>query len=421
MENKICPLPWNHLSVQQNGDFRLCCQCVHPPFGKPGMRIQEHSINDVRNSELHQRVRQQMLNGEEPIECKLCWDEEASGLTSKRIHMLKHYSVEKIAASSTGVIDVNEFPLEYVDLRFGNLCNMKCRSCGPGDSSLWYEDVAAANQGRTTFEFYSSKQYQLTKINNVWTLKDDDFLWYEDEKFWDTIKTVVPHINRLYMTGGEPFISKAQWRLLNLCIELDVSSNIVLEYNTNMTRLPDDAFELWAKFKEIHIGCSIDAIGELAYYMRYPGKWETIQENILRLGTADCKNIVAKFAPTISVFNVLGFLDLVDWLHDNYTPNIRPNPSFHILEGPGYQNIQTLPMETKKWIASEYNKWYASAKWHARYQHQFDNIIKYMMAQDRSHLLPDLKYNVQILDQQRSQNILDYVPWLAKVLDQVDM
>jgi radical SAM protein with 4Fe4S-binding SPASM domain len=90
MENKICPLPWNQLMIQQNGDFRLCCQCVHPPFGKPGMRIQEQSIEEVRNSELHQRVRNQMLAGEQPTECQLCWDEENHGLTSKRLNMLTH-------------------------------------------------------------------------------------------------------------------------------------------------------------------------------------------------------------------------------------------------------------------------------------------------------------------------------------------
>ena len=69
--------------VQQNGDFRLCCQCVHPPFGKPGMRIQEQSIEEARNSSLHQRVRSQMLAGEEPAECKLCWSRTQSAIDAR--------------------------------------------------------------------------------------------------------------------------------------------------------------------------------------------------------------------------------------------------------------------------------------------------------------------------------------------------
>ena len=418
MENKICPLPWNQLMIQQNGDFRLCCQCVHPPFGKPGMRIQEQSIEEVRNSELHQRVRGQMLAGEEPEECRLCWDEENHGLTSKRLHMLTHYSIDKIKQTTSGYIDVDEFPLAYLDLRFGNLCNMKCRSCGPGDSSLWYEDVEAINPpDYVAFDFYLSKQYKLKKINNAWTLKDDDFTWYESDSFWNMMRNIVPNVDRLYLTGGEPLINKAQWRLLDLCIELGVSNKITLEYNSNMTKIPDTAFSVWNQFKEVHIGCSIDAVDDLAYYIRYPGKWEDIKLNIIKLGNYTGNNLVAKFAPTISVFNVLAFLDLVDWLYNNYMPRVRSAPSFHTLEGPGYQNIQVLPKETKDWIVTKYEEWYAGAPWRMRHKAQFDNILNYMQAQDRSHLLKDLQEHTEKLDKHRNQNIADYVPWLAKILE----
>lgn len=419
MSNKICPLPWNHLSVQQNGDFRMCCQCVHPPFGKTGMRVQDHSIDQARNSELHQRVRSQMLAGEEPAECQLCWDEERAGLPSKRLHMLKHYPIDNIQYLQSSVIDADIFPLEYIDLRFGNLCNMKCRSCGPWDSSLWYDDFVELTDS-DNFNFYSTNNYQLKQINNTWTLKNDDFTWYQDEKFWDMMKHIVPNVNRLYLTGGEPLINKAQWRLLNSCIEMGVSKKIILEYNSNMTVIPENAFDIWSQFKEVHIGCSIDAVGDVAHYMRYPAKWEEVEENILKLGNAKCSNLLAKFAPTISVFNILELLRLTDWLRANRLPNIRPNPSFHILEGPHYQNIQVLPPDVKVWICDEYKKWYASAPWRRQFQLQFDNILNYMMAQDRSYALGELKTQTEKLDKIRGQNIADYVPWLAEILAKID-
>ena len=334
--------------------------------------------------------------------------------------MLTHYSIDKIKQTTSGYIDVDEFPLAYLDLRFGNLCNMKCRSCGPGDSSLWYEDVEAVNPlDYVAFDFYLSKQYKLKKINNTWTLKDDDFTWYESDSFWNMMRNIIPNVDRLYLTGGEPLINKAQWRLLDLCIELGVSNKIALEYNSNMTRIPDTAFSVWNQFKEVHIGCSIDAVDDLAYYIRYPGKWEDIKLNIIKLGNYTGTNLLAKFAPTISVFNVLAFLDLVDWLHDNYIPHIRPTPSFHTLEGPGYQNIQALPKETKDWIVTKYEEWYAGAPWRMRHKAQFDNILNYMQAQDRSHLLKDLREHTEKLDKHRNQNIADYVPWLAKILEKV--
>jgi sulfatase maturation enzyme AslB (radical SAM superfamily) len=184
-----------------------------------------------------------------------------------------------------------------------------------------------------------------------------------------------------------------------------------------MTRVPDTAFDIWKQFKEVHIGCSIDAVEDLAYYIRYPGKWDDIQANIIKLGNADCRNLVAKFSPTISVFNILGFLELVDWLHSNPLPRIRVVPSFHILEGPGFQNIQSLPKETKDWIVVQYNEWYAGAPWRMRHKTQFDTILSYMQAQDRSHLLADLKEHTAKLDNHRNQQLADYVPWLAKILE----
>ena len=76
-----------------------------------------------------------------------------------------------------------------------------------------------------------------------------------------------------------------------------------------------------------------------------------------------------------------------------------------------------MPRETKAWICAEYEKWYASAPWRRKFQTQFDSILNYMLAQDRSHLLADLRDHTVKLDKIRSQNIADYVPWLAKILE----
>jgi len=421
MSNKICPLPWNHISIQHNGDYRMCCQCVYPPFGKPGMRVQDVDIDSVRNSELHKRVRRQMLAGEEPAECKLCWDEEALGLKSKRVHMLTHYSIDKIqTAPIDGSINIEEFPLQYVDIRFGNLCNLKCRTCGPPDSSLWYEDFVALNTpNKTEFDYYGTNKYQLENINNVWTLKHDDFTWYDDENFWTSFAKLIPYIDRLYLTGGEPWFNKAQWRLLELCVSIGYSKNILLEYNSNMTKIPDYAKGLWDQFKLIQVGCSIDAVGDLANYIRFPSKWEEVEANVRKI--AEMNTMTAKFAPTISVFNVLGFLDLIDWLQFNRVYRLRPIPSFHILQGPDYQNLTVLPLETKKMIVERYEYWFSLADFREKLRLQLTPILDFMMSADNSHLLPKLKSNTQKLDSIRNQNIRDFLPWLADVLDKVEI
>jgi sulfatase maturation enzyme AslB (radical SAM superfamily) len=362
-----------------------------------------------------------MLAGLEPAECQLCWSQETLGLTSKRLHMLNHYNIDAIQNSSAnGVIDTDLFPLQYIDIRFGNLCNLKCRSCGPPDSSLWYEDFVELNTpNRTEFDYYGTNRYQLEKINNVWALKNDDFNWYDNNEFWETITKIIPYVDRLYLTGGEPLVNKAQWRLLNTCVELGQSDKITLEYNSNMTKLPDFAKELWEQFKEVQIGCSIDAIGPLANYIRYPSQWADIEENIRQLG--NIKNITAKFSPTISVFNVLGFLEIVDWLQENSISRLRTTPSFHILHGPDYQNLTVLPISTKQWIVAQYENWFASSDYRNSTRKSLQPILDFMLQENNSHLLPKLKLNTEKLDLIRNQNIKHYLPWLAEILDKVEV
>ena len=426
MHDKICPIPWNHISIQQNGDYRMCCQCVDPPFAKLKddlgitKNVKNISIQEIRNSELLVNVRKQMLEGLEPAECNLCWREEKLGFKSKRLHMLQEYSIDNIIDSRdrSGLIDTEKFPIRYIDLRFGNLCNLRCVTCGPSDSSQWYDDYVNINQ-HSTFNFYNAANYNLEKINNTWTLKNEDFSWYESENFWIMIEKILPNVDRLYLTGGEPWINKAQWKLLEMCVSLGCSQNIILEYNSNLTKIPVNAFDLWSKFKFVNIGCSIDAIGDLAHFIRYPSEWSEVEANVLKLGNCGLANMMSKFSPTISVFNVLGFLDVTDWLHQNKFSNLRRKPSYHLLQGPDYMNLTVLPKETKQWITSEYNLWLQKS-WRRRYVDAFDPILKFMNSQDNSHKLPNLKYMVQKLEASRNQKLVNYLPWLSEILGKID-
>lgn len=418
MSTKTCPALWNHIAIQQNGDYRVCCQCTYPPYGKPikdnqSMNVQTYSIGETRNSDLHKKIRLQMVNNIEPEECKLCFDQERLGLTSRRLYLKESYATDYSLMDNEGSIDLSNHNLKSIDVRFGNLCNMKCRSCGPADSSLWYEDIGQLNVTKE-IDFYTTKNYKLELKNNVWTLNNNDFFWYEEDKFWQAAESFLYSIDRIYITGGEPFINKAHWKLLDLAINLGVSKNILLEYNSNMSKLPANCFDIWKQFKRVDIGCSIDAVGDLAYYMRFPVKWDIIEKNIQRLSTSDTKNIYAKFAPTISVFNILGFLDVVE-LQQKYKSNIirRNAPSFHMLVNPEFYNVQILPLETKKMIVEKYNKWYNEDSWKMAFKSNFDKILDYMMQEDRSHLIPTFIEITRSLDRIRNQNLANTIPWLA--------
>jgi sulfatase maturation enzyme AslB (radical SAM superfamily) len=427
--SSMCPIPWTHIGIQQNGDYRICCQAIFAPFGKLEtngelLNIKNIDINQARNHKAFKSLRLQMLKNQKPNECTLCHTEEKSGLNSKRIFMLRKYDVStyKDLTHEDGTIDIDQYPLRYIDIRFGNLCNLKCRYCGPGDSSLWYEDFIKLHK-TNIINYYGTKQYPIVMNNNKWEIDSLDFNWYEDEKFWNCIKTLFPYIDRYYFTGGEPTINKTHYELLQLIIDGGYSDKVTLEYNSNMVAIPEKLYNQWDQFKEVSIGCSIDGYKEYANYLRYPSKWDDLEVNLDYLGYRSNKNIVGGLSTTINVYNVLNFLDLSEWLLNKKYTRIKNIPSYHVLESPSSMSIQVLPIETKQFIKEQYQLFYDKIdQIHGtsigdRIKLAFNGIITYMFAKDNSHLLSSLSEKTKSLDVIRNQKISDIIPWLSDILD----
>jgi hypothetical protein len=449
--HKICPIPWHHMSIQQNGDFRICCQNIDKPFGKfqkEGewfLNAQWDTFEDARNHPFAKEVRKSMLAGEEHPACNLCWKEESIGLNSKRGYMNnvktneRFYDLENIKNNTAldGSIDTSKFPLNYFDLRFGNLCNLKCRSCGPNDSSLWYEDYYNIKGGGETPKhmwFYGVNRYTIVKEGNKFNIdmgaKDNanvtnDFEWYNHPMFWNQFLENLPNVERLYLTGGEPTINKAHFRLLEICIEKDLAKNIYLEYNTNMYAIPPKMYDLWKHFKHLDIGCSIDGYGDMANYLRPPSTWAILEKNLDVLGYNEYPNIHSKLSTTVSVYNVLNFLELAEWLVVKKFKTIQDMPAFHVLHGPPWMSLKVLPLKTKEQITQIYEQFYLDAankfdeNWSNAFRKYFSGIIAFMNSEDHSDMLPELKMRTLKLDKIRNQRLEDVAPWLAKVLEEV--
>jgi len=426
MNSSICPIPWVHTAVQQNGDYRICCQAVHPPFGKiKGATINNTEINDVRNSVEFKQLRVDMLNDIKNPTCNLCYEEESHGLHSKRNHMLRAYSDVKYEETLTdGTIDTSKFPVRYLDLRFGNLCNLRCRYCGPTDSSLWYEEYALlSGQQPAVMNFYNSKTYQISKTNNKYEVDSDDFSWYENPKFWNKIEKVIPYVDRYYFTGGEPTVNKTHFKLLEKIIEMGYSKQVMLEYNSNMFAVPDKLYDLWENFKEVGIGCSLDGTGELAFYLRNPSTWDVVQKNVDKLGYNTSKHIHGSISTTVNVYNILDFLNMSKWLLDKGYPRLRRIPSYHMLVGPNEMCVQVLPYETKQYIKQQYEQFYIEIEncmgkdWADGVRQSYSGILTFMFAEDKTALLPKLYNSTKTIDALRNQKLRDVLPWLADILD----
>lgn len=430
--NTLCPIPWNHLSIQQNGDLRICCMCISSPFGRMTTEdgqvanISNIKLNDARNLEEVKELRKSMIAGEKHSLCNQCWEHEAVGLPSKRKHMLKVYGSDswKIA-DVTGTIDTEEFPLTYMDIRFGNVCNLKCRSCGPTDSTLWYDDFLSLSNKPVATMVYYNKEYKIgVRGHKAEILENqEDFEWYEQDKFWNEIEHIAPTLDRMYFTGGEPSINKTHFKLLEYLIENNYSKNIVLEYNSNMVAIPDKLYSWWEKFKSVGIGCSIDGIGNMAGYLRPPSSWDRLEVSLDKLGYNKVDTITGSISTTVSIYNVIHILDIIKWLDSKNYTNITNLLSFHMLEGPTHMNVQALSAKDKQYVVNEYNKFYGELeRTHGRLKmvsikRAYGGILTHMLSKDLSYALPNLKNATHRVDNIRNEKLADVNPWLANILD----
>jgi hypothetical protein len=230
MTTTFCPIPWIFQAVRNNGDIRICCQAnvtenqgvVRKPDGSP-FNAGIDDMAQARNADLMKDVRKNMLAGVWSSECGRCKQEEESGLNSRRQYELEiwKFSVSDAAELTNEDGSIKESKLKYYDLRFGNLCNLACRMCGPTDSHTWYEQWV---------EYHGSNSYKDTHgtvslvRNPNGRLSTTDYDWHNSESFWQQIENNIPNIEHVYMAGGEPMMIERHYEFLQKCIDMEHAS-----------------------------------------------------------------------------------------------------------------------------------------------------------------------------------------------------
>ena len=133
----FCMLPWMHLHAYPDGRAYPCCFAWDPyPVGN----LNKNSMEEVFNGEKMNAMRGRMLDNKKSRECMKCYDQEKSGFFSLRLSSNKHFGHNIPLVHNTLPDGKADFVMKYWDIRFSNLCNMACRSCGTWFSSNWYED-----------------------------------------------------------------------------------------------------------------------------------------------------------------------------------------------------------------------------------------------------------------------------------------
>ena len=343
-----CLMPWIHFHVGDDGMAKACC-VANIPYGN----INNSSFDEIWNGTQIENLRTKFAKGELDKRCAQCYKLEATGGKSIRQETFEKFPKFKFFESAP------IFPI-YFDIRFSNVCNLKCRTCWHGASSSWFEDAKklGTNKGQKAI------------IKNV----------HDFDHFIAKLGPALLESKEIYIAGGEPLVTEEHYLLLEWLIKNN-ATNVKLRYNTNFTKLRFKDYEvlpLWSHFKHIEILASIDAVDELGAYIRSGTDWEVIVSNFNAI--KNLTNISFKIAPTISVLNVSELPDLFAKCLE--LQMITEDEMYiNILERPVHYNIQILPTKYKMRIEKEFNT-YSSSLISTKAKSQFQEIINYMNSKD---------------------------------------
>jgi len=437
----FCVIPWIHMATRPNGDARLCCVT-----NASGAATGDHQVGLVKkengrpanfgvdtplsawNNEYMRDVRTTMLEGKIPASCTKCFEEESNGVASKRIWEAYDWTnngldIEKLISDTKEDGTVPPI-IRYLDLRLGHTCNLKCVMCSPHDSSRWVQD----------YEPMMAKTKSQIVINQInWDKDKFNNYWYEKPEFWDDVFEQIPHIEQLYFAGGEPLMIKEHKRFLEEIIKRGYNHKITLRYNSNGVLLDEEMIAIWTQFKKVKYSVSVDAVSDRNWYIRYPTNWDEIIKVLERLDTTP-DNIQTSIECAVQAINAEHLTDFARWMiqqnykkvNKHYLGDYQAGGgifSMHLLFIPTFLSARILTKaqkdrvrvkfaEFKQWLWDNYTQDPAFWKHNPYGWKRWEGILKFIDAEDHSHMMPDFIEYFENLDSIRNTDFKTTFPEL---------
>lgn len=307
----FCKLPFIEIQVSER-TVKPCC------VFRPNTQT---SLDNYFNNPEMVEVKQKLLSGQAPDQCTTCVNREKIDGNSFRI--VAENSQPELSKEIIERNDPTYFDIQGVSYTTSNVCNLKCLPCN-----------GSASYGRGV---------ELTKLKlipNAGTVMRNT----------DYSKLLELDFERLTVLGGEPFYDQITFDLLNDLVTSGKSQNIRVDINTNMTAITERHMDfLTRNFKHVLIKASIDGIGPVNDYLRYPSKWETIERNIELVKSYKDVSLVVTSA--ISNLALIKFYQVVEWAADNQFNLFITTVGNPLLLTPTF-----LPAELKQQLLPIYQK-----------------------------------------------------------------
>jgi MoaA/NifB/PqqE/SkfB family radical SAM enzyme len=346
-----------------------------------------------------------MLNGEWPSICKRCEIAEVTnGVSRRNVEISGYHSKINEMLDGTNEDGSITYSITSADYRLDNLCNLQCRMCNPRSTKLWISEWNDMKPDREQFPKEVMDSYK-------------KYDWIDSEELVKDFKEKAPNLEHIHFAGGEPLLVPQMSRILEKCIESGNAKNIVVTYNTNLTVLPKKVLNLWKHFKGIKILASIDAIGDLNHYIRFPSNWEDIDKNMKfiddhfsELNINECI-----ISTTVQALNVMHLNEIYEYLAG--FKNIVGAPNLVNLHFPWYLTTTVIPSPLKKIATINLmeikSKYYEHLPSHYNYLlDNINNVIHFMNSKDgfRNGDFDTFKKFQENFDSKKKLNIIDFCP-----------
>jgi len=376
----FCILPWINQEARTNGEIGVCCVMQETV---PDMNLADgNTLKDAWDSKWLADLKTDFLAGEKPKACFNCWNEEDAGMESKRLRELTKFS------NHIDNID-NIIKPKSMDLKLGSICNTKCRICTSFASSQWVPEEIERDGDHNQFAHIMGRLGRWPELN---------------EEFWNNLESQIEEVESLEFFGGEPFLIKRHFDILQTLVDKGRAKDISISYNTNGSIYPAHAIDLWKEFKEVQVFFSVDGVGERFNYIRHPQQFDVVMENFWKFKQHDWLKVNLFY--TVGIFNVMHMDDMLNYHRDN---NMDCDIHFNTVYEPKHVSAKALPKSAKEAITE---------KFRGHNDPRIQNMLNYMNQEDYEGYMDEFVRQTNFSDKYRGESFAETFPELYVYLEE---
>lgn len=408
MKDLYCALASNSVSFGSNGHSRPCCAIdTHHWQYHHILDPEASNLVDWFNNPSMTKVREDLNNGVWSPTCNLCKIREEAGQPSTR--QIFNNTLQKVEEKTgrswrdtrSNITDFDKIFL--LDITVGNKCNSACLMCNPSASDIWQRE-----------------QEEITGQSITWHSHN----WYNEKNALELIDKL-PNLTAIQFVGGEPTINKDHVVMLEKLVETGRSKDISLGYVVNLTAISQDLTDLWANFATKHITISVDGLGPVNEYIRYPFTWDKVLRGLERIKKKSLEkgDYSIGLSHTVIPLNILKLDELLSWWEDQVKSNphfLRSLPHVQCVNNPTYFDPMIMPANMKEECEKTLQRLESNMK-ERGLEGKYDsvvanirkNIINTMIDETRrKERWEEMKDFCLKLDKHRGRDIFKYLPFM---------